>query len=917
MKKELVSLRLLMAPLLVVCAFSMALAGTTGKITGRVIDRGTKEGLPGVNVTVKGTTMGAPTNLKGDFVILNIPPGTYSLGASMMGYNPETRINVRVSADLTTEANFELSSKVIEIEREVVVTAEKPIIQKDRTQTLNVLGDDAIKNMPVLSVVDVVAKQAGAVVGANDQNLHVRGGRAGEVVFMVDGTLMIDPINNLIDSHAPLSSVQETQVYSGGFGAEYGSAQSGVINTVTKEGGPALSGMIAFRTSDFRLLVGKDKDRERNRIGDKSFYDSDHKEHLRRTDFGFGGPEPISTFLLPALGLRIPGQGLTYFLSGEIINSDGRYDYDDSRDRTIQGKLTYRPGVNYKITLGGLKNWNDFHNYDDINFNNNPHIEWKNLYSHCPDVREDGNQWSFTWNQSQFLNANTFYEVKADRYQTKRLENVFEDAYDNADLARGIFTERPDGIDDYKDENNDGREDNTGILWSDLEVPLRDKDDDGFFISGWHRSTWHSDDRQVYTLQGHLTSQVTKGHEAKAGFETKYFDLRTNDIDLASGGNIYEERYRVFPNSGAAYVRDKMEFQGMIVNAGLRLDYFNPNWHRYPADIYNPVPDSVLTTGGVILNPTTVPLKWQISPRLGVSHPITERDALHFTYGQYFQNPPMSFLYRNLNYDLSGAFPIVGNPNLKPERTTSYEVGIQHAFTNEASVDVTAFYKDITGLVDTERIDYTSVKYYTRYRNSDYGSTRGFEVSATKRPGGFLHYVSGSLNYTFSIARGKSSSTRQNYDYIWAGWKVPSKEFYLDWDQRHSLSVNVDFRLQGEQRLWGISWLRNFGLNALHTYGSGQRWTPPSTTKVQRVNERTLPSTSQTDIRLNKDFQVAGLELSLVVDALNVFNRRNLLRIAQDAESWYYAFGDPEGQYHDYTVWGERRLVRVGLELTK
>jgi len=318
------------------CSCDLILAGTTGKIAGRVLDKSTRETLPGVNVVIKGTTMGAATNLEGYFAILNIPPGIYSVTATMMGYKTETKTEVKVSADLTSEVNFLLEPTVIEIAKEIVVTAERPLIEKGQTQTMRILESDAMKAQPYGSVTQAVALQAGAVM--REGTLYIRGGRSTEVVYYFDGMLIIDPVTNTIDTQTPFVSVQESEVYTGGFGAEYGSAQSGVVNVVTKEGGRSFSGLGVFRNT----ISGNEKDVDENQ---------------QRFDFGLGGPEPLTSYLLPLLGVKVPGQGVSFYLSGQAERSDGKYiPYRDFRVRkyltnTYQAKLTYRLSPNLKLNL--------------------------------------------------------------------------------------------------------------------------------------------------------------------------------------------------------------------------------------------------------------------------------------------------------------------------------------------------------------------------------------------------------------------------------------------------------------------------------------------------------------------------------------------------------------------------------------
>ncbi|MBA7650591.1 hypothetical protein ES703_58401 [subsurface metagenome] len=278
----------------------------------------------------------------------------------------------------------------------------------------------------------------------------------------------------------------------------------------------------------------------------------------------------------------------------------------------------------------------------------------------------------------------------------------------------------------------------------------------------------------------------------------------------------------------------------------------------------------------------------------------------------------MVHLYRNINYDFSGGFPMVGNPNIEPEKTVSYEFGIQHAFNDEILVDVTAYMKDISGLTDTEQIFYTAGDYYTLYTNADYGSARGIEIKFSKRRGGIPAWLTWDIIYGFGVARGKSSSTRQNYDFIWAGYELVEEEHYLDWDQRHSLRADLGIHAPEEEALFGIPGLDNFGMNLTVNYGSGLPWSPPSRSREQLINTERLPYTLRTDLRLYKNVEVGQLKLGLFGDIYHLFNRTNINRYYldfYDYESWYNAYGDPGGSYGDPRVYGAKRYMRFGISV--
>ncbi|HEX7342964.1 MAG TPA: TonB-dependent receptor [bacterium] len=1087
----------------------LALAGTTGKIAGRIIDADTKDPLPSVNVVVVNTTLGGTTNLDGDFFILNVPPGVYSIRATMVGYKEVLVQKVLVQTDLTTKLDFRLEPTVLEAGEEIVVVAEKPLIEKDVTGSRVTTSAENLARMPVDQMQEILALSAGAV--EEDGVLHIRGGRTQEVAYLIDGAVVMDPLTGAFDGDVPEMALEEISLQTGGFGAEYGSAQSGIVNMVLKEGGPQFNGGLRFKTSDF------------------SGYRSDPwHEQLWNVEGSFGGPVPMVN-------------NLRFFASGEYSPNEGDYSHDDEEPLTLQGKLTYGLSPKVKLALSGLYYHNDYHSFDmgsynynewrritiedrnaDFLPNENPLLvdangdpwydngqmdsewedlngnglfdqwvdldsagqgvykeasEWNNLdgddvidtedlnnnggldafdmMDHTPDFNARADQFGFTLTHT--LNQRTFYEVRLNRYRTYLKWNIIENTNEDLDgdgrfdMGERVYTEdgssyeevdlngdgvislsedingngeadfesdadhngRPDenqdlGLDGigpylpgttdpnpeypgwdfgegdsltttedldgdgrieltnedlngnsiwdyifygtdhdlYEDDNRNGFVDASEVGPDSNWIPMTElpmfqvgvKDDDDFFVYGsgntYHRDRWHEDEKFTYNAQFHLTSQINPNHQLKCGVEGSYYDILMYDVDAASGGNIYGEDYTVFPHAFAAYAQDKMEFEGLIVNAGLRFDYFNANYDNYPSDITDPVLD--YTTGGVIRNPESVPAKYAWSPRLGVSHPITERDVLYFNYGRYFQVPRFDFLFENLTFQLTGAFPRMGNANLEPEQTTAYELGVKHQFANDLVLNVTGFYKDITGLTDTRQIFYSASNWYGIYDNTDYGNVRGFELTLI-RPR--VRYFTGQLSYTYSFARGKNSTPTADYVTIWEGNNVPTTETFLNWDQRHTLSADIDLRTMDKERFFGLAYTENLGFNFIFNYGSGMPWSPPTRDrdKWKYTNSERMPFTFSWDFILDKGYRWKRLYTKAFLEVRNIGlpeffsidefpffkiqSRRNIVDIAD--EEWYAlnvdAQGnrtyDADGPLDDPTVYGLPLMVRVGAAI--
>ena len=948
-------------------------AGTAGKIAGKVIDKETRDPLPGVNVVIVGTTMGAATDINGEYFILNVPVGTYAVKARMIGYTEVNITNVRVKIDLTTRVNFDLASEVLEMGESVTIVAERPLIQKDLTSSRKIATAEEVMAAPVEDVQGAVSLTA----GVSDDNF--RGGREGEAAYLLDGVAIVDPMTGDYESDVPLMSLEEISVMTGGFSAEYGNIQSGLVSMVTKEGGHEYHGGIRYKTNDFgNADINKNFGNSYTTLQDlrnnKMFIQEyNHAEELKNLEWSIGGPEPISKYLL-----KMPGS-LNFFLAGEFFDSKGtRFPGQSDKKGSVNGKVTYSPKPDYKLAFTGMRTWRDrtYYVHDWKNTTYEAEIdstrEWdiNNIMSRddydpadvvARDYNGDGDtddlimgrdlnrngfigdafsmldnverqyddtdEYSLTWTHT--LSANTFYEVKLSRYMTKMHYNVNECI--NEDLnGDGIFdpaTEDVNGngvwdwdvygedTDLFRDDDNDGYIDASQnnpeedwIQWKELPFG-RYRDTEDFYWYGnapdlsYRRFRWNNDEKITYSAKFDFTSQITTRQQIKAGVNWDYFDIKDYDVDMASGGNVYGQDIHVYPNSGAAYIQDKMEYEGMILNLGIRFDYFDVNYNDMPSDPNDPVPDSVSSVGGVINDPTSVPSKFYWSPRIGVAFPFTDKDLLHFSYGKYFQRPIMQLLFRNTNYDFSGAFPIIGNPDLDPERTTAYEIGWKHQFSTDLVLNLTGYYKDITGLTDQRQMYYTYADWYGWYYNTDYANIRGFELEIYKRrsPTGFL---SGSANYVFSVAKGKSSDTRQNYDLTWSGDLIPTTESYLDWDQRHAVKANLDIRVPSNRNLlFNTSILDNAGINFIFDYGSGRPYSPPKQSKDPKINTERLPWTMTLDLIFDKRISLGpNRNLTFFVWVYNLLNKKDNVNVNNigdgfEDENWYHNFKNAQESY--------------------
>ncbi len=829
-------------------------AGETGKIVGKVIDAETGEGLPGANVVLVGTMLGASTDADGFFIVLNIPPGRYTVEVSMLGYHTKTVENVSVQVDLTTKLNFALRSETIAGE-EVIVTAEAEMITKDMTASQSTVGAQEIEQLPVEEFSDVVQLQAGVVQGRNGK-LHIRGGRSDEIVYMVDGVPLSDVFSGDNAVEIENSSVQELQVISGTYNAEYGRALSGIVNIVTKSIGEKFNAFATvyggdFLTTDTKIFPHIDQ------------FNPDGVYNLQ---FSVQGPIPFFKNRLKFLlnGRYLDDKG--YIWGTRIFNPRDSSDvsFDDPskykiiatgdgkpvpmqplRKKTLHGKISYR--FSPTLSLSGTILWNDIKTRDWSNEGSEftPENQFHDFYRFM--LNPDGASWQFKngytvlINWDHVLGSKTFYTVKLSDIYNRERSHVYEDPFDPRYVHPNRFL-----------------------------APIAAGNT--FFTGG--TDMWHSD-RSTTTLGAKfdITSQVSKTHQIKTGLEFRTHELKFTEFKLIPervGGvevrpfrpaipprnSPFHNRYTHKPREFAAYVQDKMEFEFMIVNLGLRYDWFDPN-APVPTDLGDPAnPDKFKSAS----------IKSLISPRLGIAYPITNRGVLHFSVGKFFQMPLFQFLYANSEFEveIGRLKTLMGNADLEPQKTTAYEVGFQQQLTDNMAFDLTIYYKDIRDLLGTEIYQLTKgADLYARYENRDFGTSRGFTFALTQR---HSNWLAASIDYTFMKAEGNASEPNASFVDRRANREPEKRLVPLDWDQRHTLNASITMSAaQGK-----------FGVTLLGRYGSGLPYTPRFL-NVRRAFENTArsPQTLTFDLKSNYDIWIAGRKVSLFLKVFNLFDRRN------------------------------------------
>lgn len=910
---------------------ALVFAGTTGKITGRVVDKQTGEPLAGASVQIVGTTMGTAADANGYYFILQVPPGTYAVKATVIGFEPVTVTNVQVAVDLTTKIDFSLKPTVLEITEGMTVVAERPIIEKDVTFSSYRVSSDRIANMPTVSDVrDLVARQPGVV--GEGLHINVRGGRTGEMLYVVDGVSSRDPhfnqatrttleqvgqfTSNPVDEltarggglSVPSNAIAEVEVITGGFNAEYGNAMSGIVNVVTKEGGNQHTGRVMYLTDDFGS--GSYKSPYGNGEGLRTY-----SHNTDRLEISFGGPEPITTNLLPAFGVKLPVQSITYFVSGSGSFTDATSPFDlayyapTGEDRSDEIREINFLGLNlFRIGLPNRMD-NRYNSLSNLSVRFTPKMKLTYTYQTDRSYYDEYNH-AFSRIPENFWQRDEQSHGHALKWTHTLSEKTYYDLSLNHSKQDYLLT--PGGLLPHE----------VRQLYLDLgSVSVRDDDQDGFYEAGFPaRGTYHNRKTETTALKLDFTSQLHRRHQLKSGFELAYYEMFLGEIkypqrynerwDPEAGGTPIDDgpwpalgNFRDFytrtPTNASFYLQDKIEYESLIVNAGVRFDFWTPG-----AQVDDKLDDATSIFGKK--------LKMTFNPRLGISHPITDKDILYFQFGRFTQQVDYQFLFIQ-DTQSSGALQLLGNPNLGSEETTQYELGVKHAFGEEVKFGATAFFKDYNGLLNTEtrgREPFT----YSVYINRDFGSARGLEFSLEKR---YSHFTSGFINYTLGYATGKSSSYRQGYDFGARGQPIPIREWPLDWDVRHSLNVNFDFRVMSGARpsLFGVRLPEEMGVNVVWRFESGKPYTPSGRASDQYTtrNSARLPYRTWIDLRANKDFRFWGMKYTALLEIKNLTNRRNARAIYEETGS-VLAFYRPQDLNPSAFTAGRNILFGMALE---
>ncbi|MCP4706554.1 MAG: TonB-dependent receptor [candidate division Zixibacteria bacterium] len=885
MKKKKQFSVLILIVLFIVLNTQISFGSTTGKIAGVVEDAKSGMAIPGATIQLNGTESATQTDIDGEYFFINVPAGSHTVLVSIIGFQPVQKENVRVLLDLTTPIDFELDQVEIPLKRRVEVVARRKPIQKDLTATRSTITSDRISFIPNgLSVQNIISNMAGTVVDGN-ANMHIRGGRSGTVSYFYDGFSVQDPFFGTVGMRIVPEALEEINLTSGGFPAEYGEALAGIVNSVTKEGTRSYHGKIKFyegATNPYNVYRGTWRGLTRNGNNGLSY--------------NLSGPTPF-----------VKSFKSTFFLAGEYLLNNGYLPHNDQTQYSQMGKFSLQPSPSLKLTLVGNYNSSEGETYthrDNNGISYDFNLDGLPVYKRLSYLY--GLKGSYQHSQKTILDFSYNHFYTETKFAPEHLFDVYWDQWPG-------YSEDADGV--Y---NGTIHEDNY-ILSQDYFYTGFTTGDD--FAPRYQKSSTNYD-----AISMTLTSQIDKHNQLRFGGEYRLYDLFWDQKQFYNL-QPYGEKYSQSPVYAMTYFQNKMEFEDFIINAGLRYDYLNSEVYYWPDVIEKDTPKIRSSS------------KTQISPRFGVSHPISDRSIIRFNYGYFFQIPNFADMYTNLEANLNSGLPLVGNPDLEAEKTIAYELGLNHMLSDDVRLATTVYYKDIKNLISTREIGRYGDSPITQFVNEDYGSVKGIDITIEKVARGNL---SGSLAYSYMIARGNLSDPYDGYyDYIGNTTDsiMPVMEYPLAFDQKHTATLNLSYRVprDWEGNLFGMTIPGAWGLDMIGHYGSGLPYTVTNELGERDggLNEARLPANFSVDMRFNKDVFVNkdNLFFSFFVEIQNLFNRRNVLSVysnnGRSDDDGRRAGSDPDGDgpyteddanryyhlmAHDPQNFSAPRTFRVGLE---
>jgi len=824
-------------------------------LQGQVTDEN-GEPLIGAEIVIQGTYRGASTDIDGQYQVGQLPLGAHDIQVSMLGYTSILETGVIFPPEGIIERNWQLQSTVLAAGEDVIIIGEKPLLDHDQTASATMLSTSEIGARVAENVVDIIQTSVG-VVREKDE-IHIRGGRAEENLYVIDNLSSRDPITGEAGgTYISAQAIKSIEVMTGGFSAEYGQAQSGVIKVETKDGGTDYNGSFQYK---------------------RDYLTPDYPQNARVdiVEFTLGGPLPYTR------------EKLRFFLNGYLNVSDTFMPHADSlaplspfqdwalredNNYSALAKLTWLPDPRIRFDLNYKQGVGIHQGYEKALMERRIYYPqpYELILDNYNTFTDYSSQYSLTFKQT--LSKRTFYEITVgddyfNRYSSPGGKEWWELEKPH-DLHPVFYTYFPDGT---------------------IDAHIGD----GFYEYG-DGSYWHHHFSDIKSSIGFISSKITDSQLIKTGYEARYSHLKLLDIadpwirSTSFLGTDFD-MYEIFTGDAALYFTDHINFQGMIVDIGARLDMWAPG--RFAERAVN---DTLKINYSAAqrerflartINLFGYRTMAQLSPRLGVSHPVTDNDMLTFSYGHFSQLPRMAYVYAKLNTVSPSSNQVFGNPTLAPTSSIQFEVALKHRFTENSVVTVTAFNKDMFNYIGRREVQLTAaqmnrgVTQMRQYGNMDYARSRGLELYLKWRT---RRYLSGNLQMNYTITRGTASSTADRQEGTSRESITDLGEAYLRWDRPLELSGFISFHTGRKEqgRLFGLPLPRGMAIDIYQSMRSGIRYTPQIEVDGEAKDESPQPYTGVTAMELLTDLKLSkrlylgrNLSVRLFLEVENIFDAK-------------------------------------------
>lgn len=909
-------------------------AQETGNIQGRVTDAASGQPIAGAQVVIVGSRQGNITNNDGYYFINNVPAGLQDIQAQYIGYQTVTVRQQRILAGQRLTQNFTLQQSAVEIAALEVIGETRPLVPRDQVASKNIVTGEAVEELPVDNVTNIVRLQPGVVTTGRKGGVSIRGGRSGEEAVFVDGVLVRNFNEGSSNLTIGTNSLAEVDVLTGGFSAEFGEAQSGIINYVTRAGGSRWNGTLSLQTDE---IMPKEWGYGFNRaelsvggpiVGNLGFFaavtatgQKSNDNGIRWRDTPFYIAQGIDTIISydPTGSGEVREVPIPNFVR---YDEGGRTPFSNSDEYTLDGKLDYSYGSGSRLFLTGKTS----RGQDRNNFGGGKTWLYNTQGFGGSLAKSRTAILGWTHNFVRSAESALALDVKVARQHDYGLGGNLDPEWDLANRNPAF-----------------------GFTWSDMEFMVDEKDFpvDAALVERYLRNTPEGRTPFPQTRTdlngsvefrmnpyGVFTNYATRGVGGIFEYaEEKQWQFRASvdwqvnrqnrlkfggdwfDIDLARARTGYNNQsfaqlWVEQPKRQSLYAQDRLDLGDVVVEAGLRYDRFDPN------------SDFPTTPGYFNLDDPSsfarAPVRTALSPRLGVSFPVTVNSTFRLSYGHFTQLPDLNEYYRGKNTDFfrfrnTNTNDIFTQP-LDMGKTVAFEFGFRQLLAPDFVLDIAAYNRDKLRDISSRKLAWEdptnpgAVTYLNTFVNADFGNVRGIDLRLDRRFGQIFDAM---LGYSYQDARNTGTDPftyvnvfarlESNANVLLGLPPNPAQAIRLTEENRkHNITGNfsLQFPANHENKL-----LANFGLFGTIRILSGLPYSPLTNgagnifiagnaggsglgvtgaeLADDEISTARLPWQRYFDLKAQKGLKLMGWNAQVFLDARNVLDLENQTGIFQ------------------------------------